>query len=121
MRAKCFRLPQLTTFWSSSTSASERSRSGLLLVVRRHARDLLAGRISGDCGNRATLAISRDGDAARDDRLAVVLDGKVQCAIVDFRVGPRIGSRVASDGIVFAVVLAGPLVMRRLAIAADPV
>src|SRR5713226_229148 len=89
----------------------------LLLIVHRCAGVLLALRIGSGDGDRAGLAVSRHDATTANRNFVALLVGERQRVIVDFLVGPRIRTRIPCNRIVFAVVLARPLVMQRLTVA----
>src|SRR5260370_36243231 len=93
----------------------------LVFVVRRSAGELLALRIGSGDGDGAGLAISRDDSATSNSNLVALLVGERQGLIVDFLVGPRIRTRITCDRVVFAVALARPLAMGRLAVASGAI
>src|SRR5229473_2394383 len=93
----------------------------LLLVVHRSASELLALRIGSGDGDGAGFAVGRDDAATGNRNLVALLVGERQGLIVDFLIGPRIRAPIPCDRVVFAVVLARPLTVRRLAVAVGAV
>src|SRR6267143_6189253 len=89
----------------------------LLLVVDRSAGELLALRIGSGDRDGAGLAVGRDDTTTGNRNLVALLVGERQGMIVDSLIGPRIRTRIPCDRVVFAVKLAGPLVVCRLTVA----
>src|SRR5579872_2616062 len=88
----------------------------LLLVVYRGARDLFTAAVGYGRGHSAALAVSRHDNPATGGDLTAFLDVEAVRMVVDLRDRPHLLIRIAGDGIVFAVELASPLIMRRLAV-----
>src|SRR6516162_7114556 len=88
----------------------------LLLVVHHLALELFAVRIGSAHRDSAGLAIGRHNNATADRNLSIFLGGHLQRAVINLLVRPRVHIWVAGDGIVFAVELARPLVVRRVTV-----
>src|ERR1700719_1011980 len=93
----------------------------LLLVVHRSAAELLALRIGSGDGDGANLAVGRHDATTGNRNLVALLVGERQGMIVDFLIGPRIRTGIACDRVVFAVVLARPLVVCRVTVAVSAI
>src|SRR5712692_214811 len=91
---------------------AERKGIRLLLVVHCGAGEFLALRIGAAYGDSAALAVSGDDYATASGDLAPFLNVEPQRMVVNLRVRPHVRIRIARDGVVFAVELASPLVVR---------
>src|SRR5258705_9973830 len=106
--------PPLTR-WANVWRASGARESALLLVVDGGGADFFAGGVGAVGGDGAGFAVGGKDDAAGDENLVALLDGERQRVIIDLLDGPRIGSGIAGDRVVFAVGLAHRLVLPGLA------
>src|SRR5882757_1298174 len=106
--------PPLTR-WDNVCRVSSAWELPLLLVVDSGGGDFFAGGVGAFGGDGAGFAVGGKDDAAGDENLVALLDGERQRVIIDLLDGPRIGSGIAGDRVVFAVELAHPLVVRGLA------
>src|ERR1035438_7622972 len=93
----------------------------LLLVVNKRETDLLAVGISSAGGDGAGLTVRRDDDATGIGNLTALLLGQRQGVVVDGLIRPHVGHWIAGQGVIFAVVLARPFVMRGFAVGADAI
>jgi hypothetical protein len=93
----------------------------LLLVVHRRTADLVAFRIGPAGSNRPAFAVSGNDDATANGGLAAFLAVETKRMVVDLRNRPGVGAGIADYRVVFAVVFACLLVVRRLPIAADAI
>jgi len=92
---------------------NRQSGSDLGFVVDRRASHLLALRVSGNRGHGAALAVRRDHNSTRQHHFPAFLHCEVHGVIVDFRVGAHVFHRIAGDGMIFPIELAGPFVVGR--------
>src|SRR3954453_8211245 len=93
----------------------------LLLVVDERGADRLTFMVGSLGDERASLAIVRDGNRSGGCDLAGLLVGQLVMMFINFLDRTSVRCRIAFEGIVFAVKIAGPLVVRGVAAAVDAV
>src|ERR1019366_10026615 len=91
------------------------------LVVAGVLLAFFARRIGSAQRKSPAFAVSSDNDSTGQSNLAALLGRQLQGTIVDLLERPRIGTRIAGDRIVFAIILARPLVMRGFPLTVDAI
>src|SRR6267154_1450442 len=97
------------------------SAQRLLLLVDCGGLHLFAFSVRSAGGHRPRLAVSRNGNAARDRILAVLFVNHRQGVIVNLRIRACVGRRITRHRTVFPVELAGPFTVRGFTVATDAV
>jgi hypothetical protein len=92
-----------------------------LLVVYRRIAHTPALRIHSTRSNRPAHAVRSDNDAATTGGFTIFFDLETQGMRIDFGHRPGIGIGIAGDRVVFAVILACPLIMDRVAVVPDSI